>query len=159
MINDNRQLGIDFLGRVIDVVRWAIRQFQVEKKQIEMLLVERGERFLHGADDDSAESDFFQENVKQTLPALIVIYNKHCRLAGLVFLEDVFVERRFFDAPAATDLDGGKLPALHEVIDGRQRNPQVLGRSLTVNKLCTGENQQLALPWASPFCWGKLYKF
>ena len=65
--NDNRQFGIDFLGRVRDVVGRAIRQFQIEKKQIEMLLVERGQRFLHGADDDSAESDFFQENLQSVL--------------------------------------------------------------------------------------------
>jgi len=25
----------------------------------------------------------------------------------------------FLDPPAATDLDGGKLPALYEVVDGR----------------------------------------
>jgi hypothetical protein len=120
-----------------------------------MLLVERGERFLHGADDYSAESDFFQENVKQTLPALIVIYNKHYRLAGLVFLEDVFVERRFFDAPAATDLDGGKLPALHEVIDGRQRNPQVLGRFLDRQQVVHGRKSATCTALGKPILLGK----
>jgi hypothetical protein len=51
-------------------------------------------------------------------------------LTGLIFLQNVFVERGFFDAPTASDLDGGRLATLEKVLDGRQWNAKVFGRFL-----------------------------
>src|SRR5947209_4801773 len=35
--DDNGQLGIDLFGTVVDVVSWAVGQFQIEEKEIELL--------------------------------------------------------------------------------------------------------------------------
>ena len=67
------------------------------------------------------------------------ILNRLCRLSSssttrtvgwpdLSSFKNVLIERRLLDAPAAADLDGGKLTALHQIIDGRQRNPEIFGR-------------------------------
>ena len=98
--------------------------------KIELLFLERGERFLDGADDDAAEADLLEENLEETLQALVVIDHEHSRLAGLVFLQDILIEGGLFDAPTAADLDGGQLAALHQIVNGRQRNPQIFGRFL-----------------------------
>ena len=50
------------------------------------------------------------------------------RLALLVFEQNVVVQSGFLDPPAAADLNGRNLSALYEIVDSRQRNPQVLGR-------------------------------
>src|SRR5271166_3226666 len=42
--------------------------------------------------------------------------------------QNVAVQRGFLDPPAAADLNTRNLSALYEVVDGRERNPQVLGR-------------------------------
>jgi hypothetical protein len=51
-------------------------------------------------------------------------------LAGFVFLKNVFIKGGFFDPPATADLDSGKLAALDEVINGRQRDTEIFGRFL-----------------------------
>src|SRR5271166_774377 len=42
--------------------------------------------------------------------------------------QNVAVQRGFLDPPAAADLNTRNLSALYEVVDSRERNPQVLGR-------------------------------
>src|SRR5271165_2858087 len=42
--------------------------------------------------------------------------------------QDITVQRGFLDPPAAADLNTRNLSALYEVVDSRERNPQVLGR-------------------------------
>ena len=95
------------------------------EKQIELLFLESSERFLHGAHNYAAEADFFEENLEQALETFVVIHHEHSGLAGLVFLQNILVERRLFDAPTAPNLNGRELATLHQVINGRQRNPQV----------------------------------
>jgi len=46
----------------------------------------------------------------------------------LVLAQDITVQRGFLDPPAAADLNTRNLSALYEVVDSRERNPQVLGR-------------------------------
>src|ERR1700759_3852727 len=110
--NDNRQFRVGFLRRIVSVSRGAVRQFQIEKKKIELLFFKCYQRFLDGADNNAAESDFLEKNFKQTLEAFIVVDDKHGGLTGFVFLQDVLVERRFFNPPASPNLDRGKLSAL-----------------------------------------------
>ena len=43
-------------------------------------------------------------------------------------MQNVAVQRGFLDSPAAADLNGRNLSALYEIVDGWNRNPQVLGR-------------------------------
>ena len=49
-------------------------------------------------------------------------------MALLVLAQNVAVQRGFLDPPAAADLNGRNLSALYEIVDSRERNPQVLGR-------------------------------
>jgi len=49
-------------------------------------------------------------------------------LALLVLAQNVAVQSGFLDPPAAADLNGRNLSALYEIVDSRERNPQVLGR-------------------------------
>ena len=60
-------------GGDLDVIRRTIRQFQVKKEKIEMLLFQRGERLFDRADNDPAEADLLKENLKEALQALVVI--------------------------------------------------------------------------------------
>src|SRR5438067_8592657 len=71
--DDDGQVRIGFLRRFVNVVCGAVRQFQIEEKQIELLFFESGERFLHGADDDAAEANFLEENLEQALETFVVI--------------------------------------------------------------------------------------
>ena len=41
--NHDRQFGIDLFGRFVNIVRRTIGQLEIEKEQIEPLLLERGE--------------------------------------------------------------------------------------------------------------------
>ncbi len=95
-----------------------------------MLLVERGQRFLDRADDHAAEADFFEEKLEKSLQALVVIHHEDRRLARLVLLQNVLIESGFLDPPAPADLNRGELPALHQIINRRQWNPEVFGRLL-----------------------------
>jgi hypothetical protein len=49
-------------------------------------------------------------------------------LAWRFLVQNVAVQRGFLDPPAATDLNGRNLSALYEIVDSRERNPQLLGR-------------------------------
>jgi len=84
--DNDRQFRIRFLRGIVNVVRRAVRQFQIEKEQIEFLFFERGHRFFDGADNHAAETDFLEENFKQALETFVVIDHEHGRLSRLVFL-------------------------------------------------------------------------
>ena len=43
-------------------------------------------------------------------------------------MQNVAIQSGFLDSPAAADLNGRNLSALYEIVDGWNRNPQVLGR-------------------------------
>ena len=50
-------------------------------------------------------------------------------LVGLAFFaQNVAIQSGFLDPPAAADLNGRNLSPLYEIVDSRERNPQVLGR-------------------------------
>ena len=77
------KFGIDLLGRFINIVGWAVGQFQIEKEEIELLLFECGDRVFHRADDHAAKADLLEENLEQVLQTLVVIDHQHGRLAGI----------------------------------------------------------------------------
>ena len=108
------QSGCSPLDEIVNIIGRTVGQFQIEEEEIEFLFLERGDRFLDGADDNATEADLLEEDLEQILQALVIIDNQHSRLARLVFLQDIFIERGLFDAPTTTDLDGGQLPALHQ---------------------------------------------
>ncbi len=118
--NDNNgAVGLFFFNRVVNVVGRTIRQFQIEKYEIEFLFLERGERFLDRADNDATESDFAEEQFEKVLQTFVVIDDENGGLAGFVLLENILVEGGLFDPPAPADLDGGQLATLNEIINGR----------------------------------------
>ena len=49
-------------------------------------------------------------------------------MALLALAQNVVVQSGFLDPPAAADVNGRNLPALYEIVDSRERNPQILGR-------------------------------
>src|SRR5207244_9018823 len=100
------------------------------KKEIELLFVERGERFPHRADNDAAKTDLFQEELEKILQALVVIDHEHGRLARFVLFEDILIEGSFLDAPTPADLNRRQLATLNEIVNGWQRYAQVFGRFL-----------------------------
>ena len=51
--NDDRAIRLLFLGRVVNVIGGPVRQFKVEKNQVELLFLDRGKRFFNRADDDT----------------------------------------------------------------------------------------------------------
>ena len=139
------QFRMQFLGRIINVIGRAIRQFQIEKKQIEILFFERSDRFFDGADHDTAETDLLQEKFKKILQTFVIVDDQNGRLAGFVFLEDILVEGRLFNAPASADLNGGQ--AVRVAQDNRRSaagSADTLAVSLTVNRLCMRKIQQEA---------------
>ena len=136
------KFGIDLLGRFVNIVGWAVRQFQIEKEKIELLLFERGDRFFHRADDDAAEADLLQENLEQILQTLVVIDHQDGWLTGTIFLQNILVERILLDAPTAADLDGGQLAALNQIINSRQRNSEILRSLLDRQEVVHGREGQ-----------------
>jgi hypothetical protein len=48
-------------------------------------------------------------------------------MALLVLPQNVAIQRGFLDPPTASDLNGRDFPALDEVVDRRERNPQIFG--------------------------------
>ena len=101
---------------------------QVQKHQIEFLLPEAVNGLFGRTDNHSAESHFSQKCSKQILQARIVVDHQRRWLALLVLAQNVAVQRGFLDPPSAADLNGRNLSALCEIVDGWNRNPQVLGR-------------------------------
>jgi hypothetical protein len=136
--DDDRTVGLLFLGHLVNVIRRPIRQFQIEKDEIKLLLLNCGERFFDRADDDAAKTDFPQKNFKQILQVLIVINHEHGRLAGFLLFKNVLVERGLFDAPAPADLDSRQLSPLHEIVNGRQGNAKVFGGFLDGQEVMHG---------------------
>jgi hypothetical protein len=49
-------------------------------------------------------------------------------LALLVLAQNVVVQSGFLDPIATADLNSRNLPALNEIVDSRERYPQVFGR-------------------------------
>ena len=61
--------GSRLFGRIVNIVGRAIGQFQIEEEKIEFLLLQSGDRFLDGANDDATKADLLEENLKQALQA------------------------------------------------------------------------------------------
>lgn len=110
--DDDGDIGMIGLERLVDFVARHIRQFQIEENQIEMLFISKLQSFLACADDNAAETSLFQELFEQLLQGGIVIDDEDGRLTGAFIAEHVAIQQAAFDAPAAADLDGGQLPAL-----------------------------------------------
>jgi len=126
--NDNDgTIGLIPLDEIVNVIGRTIGKFEIEKDKIEFLFLQRGDRFLDGANDDAAEADFLEEEFKQILQTLVIIDDEHSGLSGLFLLEDIFIERVLFDSPTTTDLNGGQLSALHQIINRGKRNSEIFG--------------------------------
>src|ERR1700676_4487182 len=113
--NNDWALELFPLGLIVNVVSRAVRQFQIEKNEVELLFVERGQRFFHRPDHNAAEPDFFKKNSEEILQTFVIVHHEHGGLTGLVLLQDVFIERGFLDAPTAADLNSWQLAALDEI--------------------------------------------
>src|SRR6202030_1972308 len=120
--DDDRTTGLIFLDRIVNVVRRTVRQFQVEKDEIEFLFLECGQGFFHGAHDDAAEADFPEEELEKILQTFVVVDYEDGGLAGFFLLQNVLIEGGLFNAPTTADLNGRELAALDEIINGRQRD-------------------------------------
>ncbi len=125
--DDDWTVRLVFFDRIVNVIGWAIGQFEIEKDEIELLFFERGDRFLDGSDDNAAETDFLEEELEKILQALVVIDDENSGLSGLLLLEDILIERVLFDPPTTTDLNRGQLPALHQIVNRRKWNSEVFG--------------------------------
>src|SRR5437660_3085166 len=137
--NDNDgTIGLFPLNEIVNVIGRTVGKFEIEKDEIEFLFLQRGDRFLDRANDDAAEADFLEEEFKQILQTLVIIDDEHSGLSGLFLLEDIFIERVFFDSPTTTDLNGGQLPALHQVVDRRKRNSEIFGGFLNGKQVMHG---------------------
>src|ERR1700737_4426959 len=71
--NNDWAFGLLPFGLIVDVVSRTVRQLQIEKNEIELLFVERGQRFFDRSNYDAAESDLFQEKFEKILQALVVV--------------------------------------------------------------------------------------
>ena len=136
--DDDGTARLFFFDGIVNVIGRAVRQFQIEENEIKLLFFERSKGFFYCANHNPAEADFTEKQLEQVLQAFIVVDYENRRLAGFVFLENVFVERGFFDTPAAADLDGRELAALDEVVNGRQRDPEILSRFLNRQEVMHG---------------------
>src|SRR5262249_8836886 len=126
------------LDRIINIIRWTIRKFQIEKHQIELLFLERAQRFFNGTNHYPTEADFAEEQFEKILQTFVVVHDENSWLAGLVLLENILVEEGFFDAPATADLDGGQLAALDQVVHRRQGDTEVFGGFLDRQEVMHG---------------------
>src|SRR5438046_6152433 len=126
--NDNDgKVGLIPLDEIVNVIGGTIGKFKIEQDEIEFLFLQHGDRFFNRANDDAAKADFLEEEFKQILQTLIIIDDEHSGLSGLFLLEDIFIERVLFDSPTTTDLNGGQLSALHQIINCGKRNSEILG--------------------------------
>ena len=63
--NDNdRTIGLFPLNEIVNVIGRTIGKFEIEKDEIEFLFLQRGDRFLDGADDNATEADLLEEEFK-----------------------------------------------------------------------------------------------
>jgi len=66
--NDNDgTIGLFPLNEIVHVIGRTIGKFEIKKDEIEFLFLQRGDRFLDGADDNATEADFLEEEFKQIL--------------------------------------------------------------------------------------------
>ena len=124
--HNNVEVRINVLGGFKDLITGCVRQFYVQKHEIEFLLPETFNGLFRRSDHHSTEADFLQKCPKKILETRIVIDHQRCWLALPVLVQKVAVQRGFLDSPAATDLNGRDRSALYEIIDGRDGKPQVL---------------------------------
>src|SRR5205823_7312800 len=125
--DDDGTIGLLPFHEIVNIIGRAIGQFQIEEDEIEPLFLKCGDRFLDGSDDNATKANLLEEELEQILQALVIVDNENSRLARLLFLEDVFIERVLFDSPTTTDLNGRQLAALHQVVNRRKRNSEVFG--------------------------------
>ena len=133
------EVGVDQLQLAVNFVTGDVRKFEVEEDEVEFLLFGDSDSVSARADDQAAESSFFEELFEESLEGWIVIDDKNSRLTTLVFFaKDVTIEEAALDAPAAADLDGRELAALNEIIDRGEGNPEVLGSFLNGHQFRLG---------------------
>src|SRR5207237_2942230 len=81
--NDNDgTIGLFPLDEIVDVIGGTIGKFEVEKDEIEFLFLQRADRFLDRANDDTAKADFLEEEFKQILQTLVIIHDEHRGFSG-----------------------------------------------------------------------------
>jgi hypothetical protein len=120
------EIRVERLELRIDLIPRNVWQLEIEKNEIELLLLGHGDGFRPGPDHQTTEPGPLEELLKECLERRIVIHDKNGRLAGFLFLpQHVTIQQAALDAPAPADLDGGQLPALDEIIDSRERNAEV----------------------------------
>ena len=89
--HDNVELRINVLGCFKDLINERVRQFQIQKHEIEFLLHEASNGLFHGSDHHLTEADFLQECLKKILQTRIVIDHQHRWLALPVLVQNVAV--------------------------------------------------------------------
>lgn len=89
--DDDRDIGMIGLERLVDFVTRHIREFQIEENEIEMLFISELQSFLTCADHNAAESGLFQELFEQLLQSGIVIDDEDGRLTGAFIAEYVAI--------------------------------------------------------------------
>lgn len=133
------KVWVNQLQLAVDFVTGDVGKFEVEEDEVELLFLGDGDGLSAGADDQASETCFFEELFEESLEGGIVIDDENSRLTTFIlFAKDVTIEEAALDAPAATDLDGRKLAALNEIIDGWERDPEVLGSFLNGHQFRLG---------------------
>ena len=133
------EVGVDQLQLAVHFVTRDVGKLEVEEDEVELLLLSDRDGLSTGADDQAAETCFFEELFEEGLEGGIVIDDENGRLATFIFFaQDVAIEEAALDAPAAADLDGRELAALNEIIDSWERDPEVLGSFLNGHQFRLG---------------------
>ena len=123
--DDDGEVGVKLLQAEVDFIAGHVRELQIEENEVELLLFRKGNGFRAGSDHDAAKARFLQELLENRLEGGVVIDHEDGRLTGAFGFEHIPVEQAALDAPTAPDLDGGKLSALDEIINSRERNAQI----------------------------------
>ncbi len=108
---------MEFLEFGVELVSGNIGKLEIEEDEIEALAFGEAECFRAGSHDNSSESGFFQELLKESLKGWVIVHHKHSGLARFFISENVAVEKTALDAPPATNLDGWQLSALDKVVN------------------------------------------
>jgi len=111
----------------VELITRNVGELEVKEDEIEILLLSLSDRFGTGADNNATETGFLKILLKQRLERRVIIDDEDGRLSSFFVAEHVSVEKATLDAPTATDLDGGELASLNEIVDGWQRDTEIIG--------------------------------